>query len=135
MCDLRVVRLKGLQAPVGKFMLSMVNRDLDRKMRTHARLCRLMIVSLAILAVRAAAGICLLFTRLRLHELLLLPLGLSFPLTLLVAAAKFGQEAGVISLRDGTSIILAAVLTALVYPWFFKLGARRLLSSAPGAER
>lgn len=74
-----------------------------------------------ILLVRAVASLGLVFSHFSLRELLLAPFGLSFPLTLLVALAAIGLQEGIITGREGTVIVLAAVLTALVYPWCFKL--------------
>ena len=74
-----------------------------------------------ILLVRAFGGLGLIFSRFRRRELVLVPFGLSFPLTLLVALAAVGLQENILSRQEGTVIVLTAVLTALVYPWIFKL--------------
>jgi Kef-type K+ transport system membrane component KefB len=74
-----------------------------------------------ILLVRAFGGLGLVFSRFRRRELVLVPFGLSFPLTLLVALAAVGLHENILSRQEGTVIVLTAVLTALVYPWIFKL--------------
>jgi hypothetical protein len=53
------------------------------------------------------------------------PFATSFPLTLLIAIATFGFDIGVIGKIQASSILLAAILTALIFPLFFKKILRR----------
>lgn len=79
------------------------------------------IISFTIFFVRLAASLVLLLSRLSLLEILLVPFSTSFALTLLVAIAAFGLENDIIKSGRASSILLAAVLTALIYPAFMRL--------------
>lgn len=50
----------------------------------------------------------------------LLALGLSFPLTLLVAVATFGHQAGLLTDAEYAMGLLVSMITSLVYPFLFK---------------
>jgi Kef-type K+ transport system membrane component KefB len=80
-----------------------------------------LLLCVVILLVRAFACLSLVFSHFSRRELALVPVGLSFPLTLLVALAAVGLQENILSRQEGTVIVLTAVLTALVYPWIFKL--------------
>lgn len=80
-----------------------------------------LVISFVILTVRLLAALVLLFSRLSLVEILLVPVSTSFSLTLLVAIATFGLEHGIIREAQGASILLAAVLTAVIYPAVMKI--------------
>ena len=78
------------------------------------------VISFIIIVVRLLASLVLLFSRLSLLEIVLVPLSTSFPLTLLVAIATFGLEQKIIAEPQAASILLAAILTAFVYPALLK---------------
>lgn len=73
----------------------------------------------------------LFFSRLSWRYLTLVPFGLSFPLTLLVAVATVGVQIHALAQEQGATIILAAIITSLVYPWAFKVLSRHLLPTEP----
>jgi len=78
------------------------------------------IISLVILLVRLPAALVLLFSKLSITQILLVPISTSFSLTLLVAIAAFGLESKIIMKHQAASILLAAILTALIYPALLK---------------
>jgi Kef-type K+ transport system membrane component KefB len=75
-----------------------------------------LVITFIIFAVRIAASLVLLFSHLSLMEIILVPVSTSFALTLLVAIAAFGLEQKIINEQQAASILLAAVLTAFIYP-------------------
>lgn len=77
-------------------------------------------ISIIIFLVRLLAASALLLTRLRLLEILLVPVSTSFALTLLAAIATFGLEHKIIPEQQGAAILLAAILTAIIYPFLMK---------------
>jgi Kef-type K+ transport system membrane component KefB len=79
-----------------------------------------LIISFMILVVRLMASLVLFLSRLSLMEIILVPIATSFPLTLLVAIAAFGLEQGIIKETRAASILLAAILTAFIYPALMK---------------
>ncbi len=86
-----------------------------------------LMLTIIIFLIRFIASIILLFTNLTKVSLLFVPLGLSIPLTLLVAIAKIGLEAHIITERDASVIVLTAILTGLIYPWIFKMIAKNFI--------
>lgn len=78
------------------------------------------IIAFIILFVRFLASLVLLLSRLSLIEIVLVPVSTSFALTLLVAIATFGLGSGVLKENQAASILLAAVLTAFIYPALMK---------------
>ncbi len=79
-----------------------------------------LIISFIILVVRLMASLVLFFSRLSLMEIVLVPVSTSFSLTLLVAIAAFGLEHRIIVENQAASILLAAILTAFIYPALMK---------------
>ena len=77
-------------------------------------------LSVIIFLIRLISSIFILFIRPNLKEILLVPLGLSIPLTLLVAISTIGLEIHLLTKEDASAIILTAIFTGLVYPWLFK---------------
>ncbi|MCP5105883.1 MAG: cation:proton antiporter [bacterium] len=77
-------------------------------------------ISLIILLVRLLASSVLFLSRLSLREILLVPVSTSFSLTLLVAIATVGLKHKIIAENQAASILLAAILTAFVYPAIMK---------------
>ncbi len=78
------------------------------------------IIAFIILFVRFLASLVLLLSRLSLIEIVLVPVSTSFALTLLVAIATFGLGSGVLKENQAASILLAAVITAFIYPALMK---------------
>jgi Kef-type K+ transport system membrane component KefB len=83
-------------------------------------------ISVMIFFVRIAAALVLLFSRLSITAILLVAIANSFPLTLLVAIATFGVKNNILSGGQGAAILLAAVLTALIYPALLKKILKRV---------
>ena len=79
------------------------------------------LLTVIIFIIRVLSSVLLLFAKLNIRELILVPLGLSIPLTLLVAIATIGLHINLLSKEDASAIILTAVFTGLIYPWFFKM--------------
>ncbi len=83
-------------------------------------LMRGLVISLIIFFVRLLASLVLLFSRFTLIEILLVPVSTSFALTLLAAIATFGLAHNILTGNQAASILLAAVLTAFIYPAIMK---------------
>jgi len=81
-----------------------------------------------IFLVRSIGSLVFIFSKIPLKQSILVPFSLSFPLTLLIAIATLGLEIRVIGNADAMIIILAAIVTALVYPWTFKLLVKTVLA-------
>jgi Kef-type K+ transport system membrane component KefB len=79
-----------------------------------------LVISFLIFAVRIMAAPVLLLSNLTLMEIILVPVSTSFSLTLLVAIATFGLEQQIIPRDQAASILLAALLTAFIYPALLK---------------
>jgi Kef-type K+ transport system membrane component KefB len=75
-----------------------------------------LVISFIIFFVRIMASLVLFLSPLSLMEIVLIPVSTSFSLTLLVAIAAFGLEQQIINQSQAASILLAAILTALIYP-------------------
>jgi len=84
------------------------------------------LITLLVFLIRLVSALVLLMSRLHITDILLVPISTSFPLTLLVAIATFGLEIQVLDKPQASAILLAAVLTALIYPAVFKLVIRNL---------
>lgn len=79
-----------------------------------------LVIAFIIFAVRILAVPVLLFSNLTLMEIILVPISTSFSLTLLAAIATFGLEQRIIPRDQAASILLAALLTAFIYPALLK---------------
>ena len=80
-----------------------------------------LVLTLIIFIVKFVSSVFLIFSNVKLKELILVPFGLSIPLTLLVAIATIGLQIKLLSKEEASAIILTAVFTGLIYPWFFKM--------------
>jgi Kef-type K+ transport system membrane component KefB len=89
--------------------------DIDNFLDIHVVVMGL-VISFIIFFVRIMAAPVLFLSPLSLMEIVLIPVSTSFPLTLLVAIAAFGLEQQIINQSQAASILLAAILTALIYP-------------------
>lgn len=87
------------------------------------------VISVIIFFVRALASLVLLFSPLNLLEIVLVPISTAFPLTLLAAIATFGLEHKILSENQAASILLAAILTAVIYPFLMKKIIKSLLGN------
>lgn len=88
--------------------------------------------SLVFLLIRIFGLFPFFFSRRNMREVMIIPLATSFPLTLLVAFGQLGQSLGMISDRVTVTIVLAAMICALVYPSLMRfIGQRLLIPSQP----
>ena len=79
-----------------------------------------------IFAVRfVATAVFFITKKFKLRELVLIPFSLSFPLTLLLAAASLGLSNNLISRDEASIIVLAAIISAILLPWLMKLIAQK----------
>jgi len=78
------------------------------------------VITFTIFFVRLIASLVLFLSRLSLLEIILVPVSISFSLTLLVAIATFALEHKVLTGNRASSLLLAAILTALIYPVLMK---------------
>jgi Kef-type K+ transport system membrane component KefB len=78
------------------------------------------VISVIIFFVRALASLVLLLSPLNLIEIVLVPVSTAFPLTLLAAIATFGLEHKILTENQAAAILLAAILTAVIYPFLMK---------------
>ncbi len=78
-------------------------------------------LTVLVLLSRAVAFLPLMLVDMSFKQIILLSLSLSIPLTLMVAIASLGYEANIITKEQASVILLTAILTALVYPWLFKV--------------
>jgi Kef-type K+ transport system membrane component KefB len=79
-----------------------------------------LVISVIIFFVRALASLVLLLSSLNLIEIILVPVSTAFPLTLLAAIATFGLEHKILTENQAAAILLAAILTAVIYPFLIK---------------
>ncbi len=80
-----------------------------------------MLLCLLIIIARVLAGFVFLFGDYRLNNIPVFPFSTSFSLTLLIAAAKLGESLGVFSKDISGGVILASIISALIFPLFFRL--------------
>lgn len=77
-------------------------------------------MTFGILLVRILASVVFIFSNINIKEIILIPIGTSFPLTLLVAFAEVGKTAGIFSPKVVSGAILTSILSALIYPTLFR---------------
>lgn len=70
---------------------------------------------------KLAGTLVLIYSKISIQTLPLITTGLSFPLTMLVAVSSVCQELGVINKTEASAILLAAMGSAIIFPWAFKL--------------
>ena len=80
-----------------------------------------LLITGVIFLTRAIGGAALLFTTIKKQKIILVIFGLSFPLTMLVAVSSICHEAGIISRAESSAVLIAAMASAILYPWLFKL--------------
>ncbi|TYB34808.1 MAG: hypothetical protein FXF49_01860, partial [Flexistipes sinusarabici] len=86
-----------------------------------------LLLCLLIITVRVLAGFVFLFGAYRLNNIPVFPFSTSFSLTLLIAAAKLGENLGVFSKDISGGVVLASIISALVFPLFFRLIIKKLV--------
>lgn len=80
-----------------------------------------LIIAGIMLSLRIISSLVLFFTNIRNNKIVLVALGISFPLTMLVAVSSIYYENGIITKDQSSSILLASMITAILYPWLFKI--------------
>ncbi|OSS42131.1 putative NA+/H+ antiporter (napA) [Desulfurella amilsii] len=78
------------------------------------------LVVIIIVLIRYLSSFVLLFSDFKAKEVLIAPMGTSFPLTLLVAVSQFGKSFGVLDDKSASMLVLSAMLASIVYPNIFK---------------
>lgn len=78
-------------------------------------------LSIGIFVVRLLASFIFVFGDINLRSIIAIPLGTSFPLTLLVAFAEIGKSTNILSVEMASAAILTSILTAIVYPPVLKV--------------
>ncbi len=86
-----------------------------------------LILCLTIIIVRILAGFVFLFGSHRLNNIPVFLFSTSFSLTLLIAAAKLGESLGVFSKDISGGVILASIISALIFPMFFRIIIKKLV--------
>ncbi len=85
-----------------------------------------LILSFVILMIKGLGSLFLIFSDFKVSEIFLVPFALSMPLTLLVVIATIGLETGIIEKKEATIILLTAIISALIYPWIFKVMVKKV---------
>ncbi|MGC8502487.1 cation:proton antiporter [Desulfurella sp.] len=78
------------------------------------------LVAIVIVLVRYMSSFVLLFSDFKLREIFIAPIGISFPLTLLVAVSQFGKSFGILDAKGASMLVLSAMLTSFIYSNVFK---------------
>lgn len=82
------------------------------------------ILSLIIIGVifltRIVGSLVLFFSDIPKKNLILVSTGLSFPLTMLVAVSSVSYQAKLIDKTETSAILLASMMSAIIFPWIFK---------------
>ncbi|WP_291492049.1 cation:proton antiporter [Desulfurella sp.] len=78
------------------------------------------LVAIVIVLVRYMSSFVLLFSDFKLKEVFIAPIGISFPLTLLVAVSQFGKSFGILDAKGASMLVLSAMLTSFIYSNVFK---------------
>lgn len=81
----------------------------------------------AIFITRLAGSVVLLFSSIPKSKIILVTAGLSFPLTMLVAVSSICYDAGMITKMQSSAVLLAAMISAVIFPWAFKALAAILI--------
>ncbi len=89
-------------------------------------LLKAIFLSVLILCIKLIGSITLILIRVPSYELLLTPIALSMPLTLLVAVATIFLQLQVLTEKQAAIIILSAVISAVIFPWIFKVLVKRI---------
>lgn len=78
------------------------------------------IIIASLFITRVAGTILLLFSSIQKPKLMLVTIGLSFPLTMLVAVSKICYDMRLINKMQTSAVLLASMISAVIFPWVFK---------------
>lgn len=79
-----------------------------------------LLIAIIIAFVRYISSFVLFFSDFTAKEALTAPIGISFPLTLLVAVSQFGQSFGALNNQSASMLVLSAMITSFFYSKLFK---------------
>lgn len=79
-----------------------------------------LIIIASLFITRVAGTLLLLFSSIEKPKLMLVTTGLSFPLTILVAVSSVCYDMGLISKVETSAVLLASMISAIIFPWIFK---------------
>ena len=88
-----------------------------------------LILSVFIFITKFIGSILLFFTDIKNRKVILVATSLSFPLTIVVAIGEVFKEKNIITEEQSSAILLSAIITAIIYPWVFKLLVKLLVDS------
>ena len=88
-------------------------------------------IILAMVITRLIGSIVLFFSDIPKSRIILVTTGMSFPLTMLVAVSTICYEANMINKLETSAVLLAAMISAIIFPWVFKAISAILI---PGDE-
>lgn len=88
-------------------------------MQTDVIILALIIIA-SLFITRVAGTFLLLFSSIEKPKLMLVTVGLSFPLTMLVAVSKICYDIGLINKIQTSAVLLASMISAIIFPWVFK---------------
>lgn len=94
-----------------------------------------LIITGILLLTRFAGSLLLFFSSIGRSQIALVATALSFPLTMLVAVSSICYDAGIISKMESSSVLLAAMMSAIIYPWLFKVGVGVLLPDIGSGDK
>ncbi len=79
-----------------------------------------LIIIASLFITRVAGTLLLLFSSIEKPKLMLVTVGLSFPLTMLVAVSRICYDIGLINKIQTSAVLLASMISAIIFPWIFK---------------
>lgn len=88
-------------------------------MQTDVIILALIIIA-SLFITRVAGTLLLLFSSIEKPKLMLVTVGLSFPLTMLVAVSRICYDIGLINKIQTSAVLLASMISAIIFPWVFK---------------
>ena len=88
-------------------------------MQTDVIILALIIIA-SLFITRVAGTLLLLFSSIEKPKLMLVTVGLSFPLTMLVAVSRICYDTGLINKIQTSAVLLASMISAIIFPWVFK---------------
>lgn len=94
-----------------------------------------LIIAGVLFAVKIAAGATLLFSSMQKTHIPLVMTGLSFPLTMLVAVSSVCYDAGIINKAESSAILVASMISAIIYPWLFKVSSFILMPDVANGRK
>lgn len=79
-----------------------------------------LIIIASLFITRVAGTLLLFFSSIEKPKLMLVTVGLSFPLTMLVAVSRICYDIGLINKMQTSAVLLASMISAIIFPWVFK---------------